>query len=171
MQNILVVSLSPIVVKISDFGVSKQAYGTVLRTAVGTPSYTAPEIMGYLTSETSDYTNAVDIWSLGCLIHAILTMKTPFESIRKLVNYIDGQAPFPDTKLNEKHASSAVIRLITRLMSAQPQDRLTTEQALKDPWFTIDLGQEDTVWTKISAKVANVPKSGNPQPTFLFKWN
>lgn len=56
-QNILVASLSPIKVKITDFGVSKRAVdGPSFQTQVGTSSYMAPKVWGFLDYDTSIYT-------------------------------------------------------------------------------------------------------------------
>lgn len=76
-------SLSPIWVKISDFGISKQSLGTSLRTAGGTLCYQAPELLGLLprdmrTSLRDSYTKLVDIWALGAVAHEILTSEIPF---------------------------------------------------------------------------------------------
>lgn len=140
-------------VKIGDFGITKQIDGnTELRTAVGTFAYAAPEALDYHSSETSVYTNAVDIWSLGCVVHVVITGKTPFPHVRKLMEYIEGQISFPRTKLMENGASPHAIKFIASLMEAQPEDRLTAEQALKAPWINADMGEEeeDIFWTEVS---------------------
>lgn len=119
-------------VKIGDFGITKQIDGnTKLRTAMGTFAYAANEALDYHSSETSVYTSAVDIWSLGCVVHAVMTGKPPFPHVRKLMEHIEGRISFPRTKLMENDASSHAIRFIASLMEAQPEDRLTAEQALK----------------------------------------
>ena len=55
-------------VKLGDFGASKWIWApniTTLHTQVSTPLYGAPEVQGLdSNSETSNYTNSVDIWSL-----------------------------------------------------------------------------------------------------------
>lgn len=139
-------------VKIGDFGVSKQVNGTDLRTMVGTPNYTAPEVLGYISSETSSYTNAVDIWSLGCLIHAIITKETPFTDTRQLLHYVGGQSPFPEMRMLDNGTSSTAIKLIASLMAVQPEKRLTAEQALGHPWLSFDMEVEeaDTIWSNLS---------------------
>lgn len=45
-QNIRIMSPSPICVKITDFGISKETAETLLRTICGTNCYRAPEVMG-----------------------------------------------------------------------------------------------------------------------------
>lgn len=66
--------------KIADFGISKRFKDTTLRTRVGSTAYMAPELIGMLPKELKDetYTNAVDIWSLGCVVHQLLTAEIPF---------------------------------------------------------------------------------------------
>lgn len=152
------VSLSHPVVKISDFGITKQVSdSTELRTTVGTFGYTAPEALGYLSSETSVYTYAVDIWSLGCVVHAIITKETPFPETRKLLDYTQGRILFPRTKLMEKGVSSTAIDFITSLVTAQPENRLTADEALETLWLNTETKVEDTLWTGI---LDEVPPAG-----------
>lgn len=132
------VSLSPIVVKIADFGTSKQIIaGTELETEeVGSERYIAPEVTGLFQSETSVYSNAVDMWSLGCLIHFMFTDSTPFPTFRRLNHYVQHEN-FPETELRERNASSDAIAFVIRLMRLKPSDRLTAKEALMDPWLCI----------------------------------
>lgn len=132
------VSLSPIVVKIADFGTSKQIIaGTEFETEdVGSERYIAPEATGLFQSETSVYSNAVDMWSLGCLIHFMFTDSTPFPTFRRL-NYYVQHGIFPETELRKSNAGSDAIAFVIRLMRLKPSDRLTAEEALMDPWLCI----------------------------------
>jgi len=55
------------IVKLTDFGLSKeltQSDEKFMRTRCGTPSYVAPEII-----QAEPYTNTIDIWSLGIVLH------------------------------------------------------------------------------------------------------
>lgn len=143
-QNILVVSVSPIVVKITDFGISKHfGENTELQTMVGTSGYAAPEIWGHISSDTSVYTSAVDIWSLGCLIYAVIVGKPPFRDPRDLRDYVQSRIRFPRKELIGKGTSLTAIKFISDLMRIWPDDRLTAEQALDSKWLKGD--GEDTV--------------------------
>lgn len=93
----------------------------------------APEVMGLFSSKTSVYSNAVDIWSLGCLIHFMLTDSTPFPTFR--LNYYIQHEQFPETELRENNASLDAITFVIRLMRLKSSDRLTAGQALVDPWL------------------------------------
>ena len=72
-------------IKIGDFGVSKKL-GTNQKfaiTSVGTDFYMAPEII-----KGEEYNNEVDIWSYGCIIYELITLKVCFES-KSRFGYVD----------------------------------------------------------------------------------
>ena len=88
-------STSPWIVKIADFGISKQCIGgTQLETQVGTKGYMAPELDGYFrnTYTVSRYSVSVDIWALGVITMELL-LKHPFPYPSDQYEYIQ------DTKL------------------------------------------------------------------------
>ena len=73
-------------IKIGDFGSSKKLIGTLhAKTFAGTSNYMAPEII-----KGENYTNKVDIWSLGCIIYELCTLNLCFEydSYKGLINKI-----------------------------------------------------------------------------------
>lgn len=112
-QNVFVVAKSPNWwIKLGDFGVSKRVMNesTSMHTSIET-DYTAPEITGHimLEDESSCYTNAVDMWSVGCLIHWLLTKQLPL-SRRELLQYCIGKVDFPTKHLESRHASRNVSR-------------------------------------------------------------
>jgi serine/threonine-protein kinase CHEK2 len=75
-DNILLVSNdTDSLVKISDFGLSKIIAEADMKTVCGTQLYVAPEI---LKNGNKGYSNKVDIWSLGCLLFAMLSGSVPF---------------------------------------------------------------------------------------------
>ncbi|RPB10078.1 kinase-like protein, partial [Morchella conica CCBAS932] len=123
-QNILVASRIPLRIKIADFGTSKRAENTVLRTKLGTPAYSAPELMG---SSMTEFTNALDIWSLGILVHEVLTSKRPFFD----------QAAFGDDSEDISGLAPEAIRFVRGLLAARPEDRPTASAALRDVWLYI----------------------------------
>lgn len=74
-DNILLVSNEyDSIVKISDFGLSKTINQADMKTVCGTQLYVAPEVL----KNKGAYTNKVDIWSLGCLLYAMLSGTVPF---------------------------------------------------------------------------------------------
>lgn len=74
-DNILLSDDGPdAVLKISDFGLSKFISVDSMKTVCGTQLYVAPEIL----IQGGTYTNKVDIWSMGCLLFAMLSGTVPF---------------------------------------------------------------------------------------------
>ncbi|KAL9622240.1 MAG: hypothetical protein Q9160_003423 [Pyrenula sp. 1 TL-2023] len=143
-QNILVVQKSPIWVKIGDFGVSKriQADDTALRTMVGTRQFAAPEIFGMLEDapQSSEYTNMVDIWSLGCMLHYLLTRHLPFPP--NLYKYCTRPTPFPSERLKHEQVTAAGISFIQLLIAPQPSQRPSASIALTSPWIQNQISME-----------------------------
>ena len=61
---------------------------TTFHTQVSTPVYSALEVLGLdSNSETSNYANSVDIWSLGCVIYELLVGTKLFVSEIQLSGY------------------------------------------------------------------------------------
>jgi serine/threonine protein kinase len=136
-----VVSTEPIWVKIGDFGISKHVRGdlTSLYTQFWIGDYGAPEALGLSNDcETSSYTSAVDLWSLGCVIHKVLTGSTPFSTIENFMSYYNGTMEFPVEGLKKAKASFAAVEFLKRLLSVQPADRPSPEEALKDIWLELE---------------------------------
>jgi NIMA (never in mitosis gene a)-related kinase len=63
----------PTVVKIGDLGVAKLLKQSSTQTQVGTPFYISPEIWRKL-----PYNSKSDVWSLGCVLYEMLTLRHPF---------------------------------------------------------------------------------------------
>ena len=61
--------------KLGDLNVSKLTEDGFCSTQTGTPYYTSPEIWSG-----EKYGNKCDIWSLGCLIYEMCTLKVPFKA-------------------------------------------------------------------------------------------
>ena len=108
---------------------------TALRTSVWTMHYGAPETVGLTDAETSVYTNAVDLWSLGCVVHKALTNTTPFTSMRDVSAFCHRLIVFPSAKLYESGVSRSGVDLIIRLMALDPALRPTAKEALELEWL------------------------------------
>jgi NIMA (never in mitosis gene a)-related kinase 1/4/5 len=85
-------------VKIGDLGLAKILNQTanMAHTVVGTPYYISPELC-----KGEPYNHKSDIWSLGCVLYELCTMKHPFEAqnyealIKKIIR--DKFNPIPPT--------------------------------------------------------------------------
>lgn len=62
-------------IKLGDMNVSKIAKKGLLYTQTGTPYYASPEVW-----KEQPYDVKSDMWSLGCVIYELATLKPPFRS-------------------------------------------------------------------------------------------
>lgn len=63
------------IAKLGDMNVSKIAKNGLLYTQTGTPYYASPEVW-----KDKPYDSKSDIWSLGCVIYEMTTLKPPFRA-------------------------------------------------------------------------------------------
>lgn len=152
-------SFDPLWVKIADFGTSKRLAHTALRTTVGTTGYMAPELLrlGPRTGNLEEFTYALDIWSLGCLVHELLTSQTPFCEIADpgetwdesgftvtgsqtdmgmLYQYCHGNSAFPTEVLRAAQVPQEGIDFVMGLLVADPRKRPEAVEAQLSPWLT-----------------------------------
>ncbi len=135
----------PIWVKIADFGISKRVQdGAALETFIGTPGFMAPEIWDW---DLGEYTNKVDVWSLGCVLYYLLTKTEPFPSHRPLSNYYKQKEKFPEDVLKAHNVSDAGIEFIKGLMAPAPESRTSVSDALNAPWI-VDQSQSALLFSK-----------------------
>ncbi len=79
LENVMLQSsATSIQAKLADFGLSEIVQGTqdASGAKTGTEGYLAPEILAGKAYDTSS-----DIWSLGCLLFAMLTISLPFPNL------------------------------------------------------------------------------------------
>jgi calcium/calmodulin-dependent protein kinase I len=136
LKNILVVHGPPKWwVKVADFGLSKRLTDTtVYQTIGGSHSYMAPEIIGFIDSPDGEYTNAVDLWSVGCIVFRIVTGVVPF-SLRSLPKYCGDKSSFPLDPLFDSKIGSLGSRFIRELLAAHPKERPLVSHALNHVWI------------------------------------
>jgi len=133
--------MSPVRVKLGDFGASKWIKApttTTLHTQVSTPLYGAPEVQGLdNNSETSIYTNSVDIWSVGCVIYELLGGIKLFASGHQVSCYLIRKQPFLEEKLRQlpTPTDDTGTSLLKSMLSIQPGDRPTAADALNHVWL------------------------------------
>jgi calcium/calmodulin-dependent protein kinase I len=117
-------------IKIADFGLSKNFEEDTMRTSCGSPLYVAPEI---LTAE--QYDAQVDMWSMGVILYILLVGYPPFNAANPGILYrqiIEGQWTFGD---GWEGISAEAKDLVRKLMTRDPRKRLSAAQALQHPWI------------------------------------
>ena len=119
-------------IKIIDFGTSLR-FDTdkTLDEKLGTPYYIAPEVLN------KKYNEKCDIWSCGVILYIIISGMPPFngssdQDIMKKVKV--GKFSFSDACWSA--ISDKAKNLITKLLTYDPEQRPSAEEALKHPWIT-----------------------------------
>jgi len=128
-QNLLS-SGEPEVVKIVDFGFSKNFAEDKMVTSVGSPSYVAPEVLS-----ADSFDMSVDMWSVGVILYVLLCGFTPFQGptpqdLFKKILAVDYNFDDPAWEGVSDNAKLVVRNLLMK----DPKKRWTAEQALKDSW-------------------------------------
>ncbi|XP_075418994.1 serine/threonine-protein kinase Nek5 [Tenrec ecaudatus] len=128
-QNIFL-SKNGTVAKLGDFGIARVLNTSTefARTRVGTPYYLSPEIC-----QNQPYNNKTDIWSLGCVLYELCTLKHPFEgsNLHQLVLKIC-QARFAPIS---PRFSYDLRSLIDQLFKVSPRDRPSINSILRKPFL------------------------------------
>jgi serine/threonine protein kinase len=151
------------VLKLGDFGLARSLIvhdpAAKLSNLVITLWYRAPEVL----LGSTEYTGAVDMWSVGCILLELLTGRPAFpakaeaEQVKNIIRVIGTPAegsylrnlPFwsrftiDDTKpqltewlqRHDAFKDAELLHLITRMLEGDPNRRVTAREALGAKWF------------------------------------
>ena len=76
-------------IKVGDFGLSRVLAESFANTLAGTPCYMSPEML-----KGSKYNAKADIWSLGCIVYEMITLKRPYSGGFQLIwTIVEGDPP------------------------------------------------------------------------------
>jgi serine/threonine protein kinase len=118
--------------KLVDFGLAKMiGPGIKAEEPFGTLGYVAPEIL-----EKKPYSFQCDLWSLGCIIYALLTSSLPFDhdSQKETIKMTcEDKVVFDPQTWNAYSSESR--DLINRLLIKNPEERITLDEVINHPWF------------------------------------
>ena len=120
-------------IKIVDFGLAKIiGPGATATEPFGTLGYVAPEVL-----LKKPYTFSCDVWSLGCIIYALLSGSLPFdhESQKETIRMtLDDKLVF-DLQCWDDVSRDAK-DLISKLLIKDPAKRISLQTAMNHPWFS-----------------------------------
>lgn len=116
------------VIKLGDFGIARMLNSTLdhAQTTVGTPYYLSPEIC-----QKKPYNHKSDMWSLGCVLYELVTLKHAFNANNfssLVIKILQGQyPPVP------RHYGPLLEDLVSVLLQTNPDDRPSAKQLLYVP--------------------------------------
>ncbi|NUS57581.1 MAG: protein kinase [Streptomycetaceae bacterium] len=116
-------------VKVLDFGIARFVDGTNKSSQVmGTLAYMPPERFDEHPGDARS-----DLYALGCVIHELLTGKTPFEATGpvSMMNAHLRTPPTPPSELRPE-VPAALDALVGELLAKDPADRPETAEAVRD---------------------------------------
>ncbi|KAI9695607.1 MAG: hypothetical protein M1820_008532 [Bogoriella megaspora] len=157
-DNILLSSVDPFEVKLSDFGLSKVVSdnNTFLKTFCGTLLYCAPEVFPHYdnhkvtrnrkrrrnsrhSGQPHSYSHSVDTWSYAAVLWFSLCGEPPFEGVADqtglaMFNKIM-ETELDITALKARKISEEAVDLLLKMLNTDPSQRPTERQCLSHPWL------------------------------------
>jgi serine/threonine-protein kinase len=127
-------------VKVLDFGLARALDASALTqsaSVLGTAAYMAPEqALGKPADERSD------IYSLGCLLYALLAGQPPFtgEAAAAILNQHAHVAPSPVRSLNSR-VPPALDALLTQMLAKAPDERPASAEQVRERLHSVSAGE------------------------------
>ena len=131
-ENIVLIEAKnkDVFIKLIDFGTSITIKGKNLTQELGTIYYIAPEVF------MNNYNEKADIWSCGIILYTMLCGHPPFcgnkeNTIKSKI--LHSKLIFPSKEF--KSVSNEAIEYIKHLLSYNPEQRPSAEEALNNKWL------------------------------------
>jgi NIMA (never in mitosis gene a)-related kinase len=146
------------VLKLGDFGNARvlERNSQMAKTCVGTPNYLSPEICSR-----RQYNSKTDIWSLGCVLYQLLTLRPPFSgrNIHHLLTQIlrSHFAPIPP------RYSYELRNTVSLMLRKNPDERPGADILLKKRFFTTKpLSLQNKLPGAVSQRASSAPIKRSP---------
>ncbi|CAI4216214.1 unnamed protein product [Parascedosporium putredinis] len=137
---------------LADFGIAKMLdrKDEVLTTMAGSFGYAAPEVM-----LKQGHGKPVDMWSMGVITYTLLCGYSPFrsENLQDLIEEcMNSQVVFHERYW--KDVSQSAKDFILTLLQPNPENRATSEEALRHPWLVGDTATDHNLLPEIRSYMA-----------------
>ena len=116
------------IVKLTDYGISKQLKNTINTTLMGAYGTMAPEIL----EEKNDYDNKCDLWSIGIIIYQLFFKEYPYKG-GPIAIY--NQIKEYGKNILKKTKNENLDNLIESLLIKEPEKRINYEEYFNHPFF------------------------------------
>lgn len=138
-------------IKILDFGIAQilSEQDEQARLVMGTPSYMSPE---QVRGEHLDARS--DIYSLGVLLHQMLTGNAPYDTTtltEQQINQKVVEEPLPRMATYYKYVSDKVQKIVDKATAKNPDDRYQTCEEFKKALHRAIYPWKPALWMKIAA--------------------
>lgn len=148
-ENLLLSGTNSDVVKVTDFGLSKDFGTGTLRTSCGTPDYVAPEVL-----KGQPYDNSVDIWSIGVITYILLCGFPPFygnTDPQIFEKILKAQYDFPSPDWD--NVSDDAKQFISAILKLDPNTRPSALDCLEAPWI-LSQAPASPILSRVDSKLA-----------------
>ncbi|XP_020298267.1 serine/threonine-protein kinase Nek5-like [Pseudomyrmex gracilis] len=127
-ENIMLTGSRGDIVKIGDFGLSKNIVEDSITSHAGSYYYMAPEVLAL-----QPYELKCDIWSMGVILYEMITKKLPFPatSLAEITRLVHNCPPEP----LPHRVSAIVVNLISKMLRKQISFRPRTDQLVLCPFL------------------------------------
>jgi len=148
------------ILKVIDFGISVKSDSAANEKLAGTAQYIAPEIFA-----DEIYTPACDIWSLGVIMHVLLSNCLPIsgENLGEIeLRVIRYEGPTFKHKVWEGISEEGK-DLLKKMLDPDHNTRITAVEALRHPWFTLRMTHEEIKRSEVMKALKEYSEFSKPK--------
>jgi len=130
-ENLLCSGPNNSIIKVTDFGLSKDFGRASMKTSCGTPDYVAPEVL-----KGAKYDNSVDLWSIGVITYILICGFPPFygqdeQTVFSKILKCEYSFPAPDWTSKSEDVKDFIASILVLDVHARP----SAVEALECPWI------------------------------------
>lgn len=171
LDNTLLDSSNPPIIKICDFGFAKTwSEEANMFTQIGTPVYMSPELINQGNKEKGYDGRSVDVWASGILLLVMLLGSFPFDHTEHpdpntseahlevwLQQVSKRWSEVPHMAEAVKKLSPEIKDLLNRLFMVDASKRITIKQIERHPWYNKPLPEKyEAAWKKLQMSQAQL---------------